>query len=111
MELSLTSALKQNSTAALEEAYSIHHAQLYSFIYHKTQSAYLAEEVVQLTFIRLWKQRDQLKENVALQIQLFGPLENSHWPSPNLYCWPKDQKLRYPCSKESIKGCFRAQQS
>lgn len=72
MELSLTSALKQNSTAALEEAYSIHHAQLYSFIYHKTQSAYLAEEVVQLTFIRLWKQRDQLKDNVALQIQLFG---------------------------------------
>ena len=72
MESGLISAIRQHSTRALEEAYAKHHTQIYSFIYHKTQSSFIAEEVAQLTFIRLWKYRDRLKEDVDLQIQLFG---------------------------------------
>lgn len=72
MESTLTGQLKQSSNAALEEAYTAYHARIYSFIYHKTQSSFIAEEVVQLTFIRLWKQRASLKESIDLQVQLFG---------------------------------------
>lgn len=48
-----------------------YHQKLYSFILYKTQSAYLAEEVMQLAFIKLWESRHTLNEEFTISTQLF----------------------------------------
>ncbi len=48
-----------------------YHQKLYSFILYKTQSAYLAEEVMQLAFIKLWESRHTLNEEFTVSTQLF----------------------------------------
>jgi RNA polymerase sigma factor (sigma-70 family) len=72
MDLDLILALKEGNRTVFNTVYSQYHAQIYSFINHKTKSFYLAEEVVQLTFIRLWQKRENLNDHIALNIQLFG---------------------------------------
>lgn len=72
MMLNSIIALKTGERSAFDTAYKKYHAQLYSFINYKTQSSFIAEEVVQLTFIRLWQQREKLDEKLGLDVQLFG---------------------------------------
>ena len=64
--------LKENRDVVFREVYSQYHSQIYSLIILRTKSEYIAEEVTQLTFIKLWKQRELLRENLPLNIQLFG---------------------------------------
>ncbi|NQD70709.1 sigma-70 family RNA polymerase sigma factor [Sphingobacterium shayense] len=64
--------LKENRDVVFKEVYIQYHSQIYSFIILRTKSEYIAEEVTQLTFIKLWKQRELLRENLPLNIQLFG---------------------------------------
>ena len=63
--------LKNNSVACFKAIYARYHAKLYQYIYNRTQSSYLAQEVVQLTFIKLWENRSKLSEEFAIDIQLF----------------------------------------
>ena len=56
---------------SFKELYHHFHSKLYSFVYQRTDSHYLAEEVVQQTFIRLWERRELLSEEVKLSTQLF----------------------------------------
>jgi RNA polymerase sigma-70 factor (family 1) len=72
MDLTLIAALKEGNLTVFNSVYTQYHAQIYSFINNKTQSTFIAQEVVQLTFIRLWQKRETLQENVALNVQLFG---------------------------------------
>ncbi|WP_442589317.1 RNA polymerase sigma factor [Pedobacter sp. AW31-3R] len=72
MDTKIISNLREGNLTVFNTVYELYHPQIYSFINHKTQSDFLAEEVVQLTFIRLWQQREALQENVELNIQLFG---------------------------------------
>lgn len=62
--------LKNGNQDAFNEIYSRYHRQLYYYILHRT-NAYYAEEVVQLTFIKLWDRRKKLSEEIELHIQLF----------------------------------------
>jgi len=64
--------LKDGDMTAFNTAYRLHHKQIYSFILHKTQSNFIASEVVQLTFIKLWETRSKICESTTLQLQLFG---------------------------------------
>ncbi|TDQ08424.1 RNA polymerase sigma factor [Pedobacter metabolipauper] len=64
--------LKEGDITAFNTAYRLYHKQIYSFILHKTQSEFIASEVVQLTFIRLWEKKNKLNDEVELQLQLFG---------------------------------------
>jgi RNA polymerase sigma-70 factor (ECF subfamily) len=64
-------ALKDSSRECFNAVYVQYHAKLYQYIYNRTQSAYLAQEVVQLTFIKLWENRSKLSEEFTLDIQLF----------------------------------------
>lgn len=64
-------ALKSNSREVFETVYTQYHAKLYQYIYSRTQSSYLAQEVVQLAFIKLWECRDKLTDELTLDIQLF----------------------------------------
>ncbi len=69
--VSQVAALKENSLTCFGEVYALYHNKLYQFIYKRTQSAYLAQEVVQLTFIRLWETRAKLADELSIDIQLF----------------------------------------
>lgn len=59
-------------TKDLNKAYQLYHQKIYSFILHKTKSDFIASEVVQLSFIKLWDQRHKLDDSVSLELQLFG---------------------------------------
>lgn len=52
-------------------AYHRYHEKLYFYVIKHTQSSYLAEETVQLTFIRLWENRTNLSTEASLSQQVF----------------------------------------
>ena len=69
--MQLVDQLKQGDMKAFNTIYAEYHQQLYFFIKKKTQSSFLAEEVVQLTFIKLWNYRQAVKSNLEIAVQLF----------------------------------------
>jgi len=72
MDKDIISGIKSGDSAVFNDAYFRYHQQIYQFVFKKTQSDYIATEVVQLCFIRLWEKRNSLSETAALNIQLFG---------------------------------------
>jgi RNA polymerase sigma-70 factor (family 1) len=65
-------AIKEDNHQIFTQVYDQYHTQIYSFILLKTRSEYIAEEVTQLTFIKLWNKRNQLNEQLGIHIQIFG---------------------------------------
>lgn len=56
--------LREGSTDAFDALYAIHHARLYNFILKISRGdVYLAEEIVQQTFVKLWEVRQTVDEN------------------------------------------------
>ena len=47
------------------------HQKLYYYVLSKTKSEFCAEEVVQITFIKLWQYRHSLNEDISIDAQLF----------------------------------------
>lgn len=64
-------ALKKGNTLVFNEVYYAYHKKIYFFILQRTRSAFLAEETTQLTFIKCWKYRETLSDNLDIQVQLF----------------------------------------
>lgn len=64
-------ALKQGNLLVFNEVYYSWHQRIYSFILQKTKSTFLAEEVVQLTFIKCWNYRESLADDMEIHLQLF----------------------------------------
>jgi len=69
--MSVINALKSDDSAAFREVFNECHHALYGYIIKKTQSEYLAEEIVQITFFKLWKYRHSLKEDIPILNQIF----------------------------------------
>lgn len=57
--------------AVFEEVYYQFHEKLYYYFLKRTADADIAEELVQLTFIKLWRYRSHLNESLPLSQQLF----------------------------------------
>lgn len=72
MDKDIVFGIKAADLSAFNKAYSSYHQQIYQFVFKKTQSEYIATEVVQLCFIRLWEKRKTLNEELGLNVQLFG---------------------------------------
>lgn len=53
------------------DIYYAFHQRIYFFILGKTGSSFIAEETTQLTFIKCWKYRENLSEDLDIGIQLF----------------------------------------
>ncbi|MBE9583171.1 RNA polymerase sigma-70 factor [Mucilaginibacter sp. JRF] len=70
-------ALKQDCLTTYKMVYYQYHQKVYAFVAHKTSSAYLAEEVTQLTFIKLWEKRHQLSTEYDIDVQLFRIARNA----------------------------------
>jgi RNA polymerase sigma factor (sigma-70 family) len=64
-------AIKQGNESQFETSYMVWHSKVYLYFYQKTRSIYMAEELVQLTFIKLWNFRHTLDEALPLEAQLF----------------------------------------
>ena len=69
--LKTIAALKEGDRVIFEAVFHQYHERIYLYIFHKTQSTYLAEETTQLTFIKLWQYRENLSEDYQLFTQLF----------------------------------------
>jgi len=63
--------LKNNNIDCFRMIYKDYHAKLYQFVYNRTQSCYLAQEIVQITFIKLWETRARLADELTIDIQIF----------------------------------------
>ncbi|MFT3822990.1 MAG: sigma-70 family RNA polymerase sigma factor [Chitinophagaceae bacterium] len=63
--------IKEGDVNCFQQAYNDFHVKLYQYIFRYSRSHYLAQEVVQLTFIKLWEKRESLSEEYTLDIQLF----------------------------------------
>lgn len=57
--------------AAFEKLFYEYHQKLYFYFRKQTQSEFMAEELVQLTFIKLWKHLDRLSDEVSISSQIF----------------------------------------
>lgn len=64
-------AIKNGDSSAFEKVFNDYFSEVYHYALNKTQSGFIAEEVAQLTFIKLWKNRESLKENVKLNYVIF----------------------------------------
>ncbi|ETZ20661.1 RNA polymerase sigma factor [Pedobacter sp. V48] len=59
------------SDKAFSNVYSTYHRQAYTYLFKRTGSVTFAEELAQLSFIKLWKNASALNPNIALNVQLF----------------------------------------
>ncbi len=70
-QINTIDALKAGDEVVFGELFRDYHFRVYSYILSKTNSAYLAEEATQLTFIKLWEHRDGLQVGLPVSGQLF----------------------------------------
>ena len=63
--------LKDGDEFYFRQVFDQYYPKLYFFILYKTKSAYIAEEVVQMAFTKLWQCRQTLQEEYTISTQLF----------------------------------------
>jgi RNA polymerase sigma-70 factor (family 1) len=63
--------IKAGDLSNFKMAYQRYHEKLYFYVIKHTQSDYLAEETVQMTFIKLWENRSGLAADIDLSQQIF----------------------------------------
>lgn len=63
--------IRTGDIASFHKAYRQYHIKLYFYALKHARSSYLAEEIVQLTFIKLWETRATLSPDFDLSVQIF----------------------------------------
>lgn len=71
MDRASISSIQSGSETAFRRVYDEFHQKLYSYFLHKTKSGDTSGELVQLTFIKLWRFRGNLDPVVELSPQIF----------------------------------------
>jgi len=62
--------LKDGDEFYFRQVFDQYHQKLYFFILYKTKSEYIAEEVAQMAFTKLWQCRQTLREEYTISTQL-----------------------------------------
>lgn len=70
-EQQLISQLKNGSTSAFDQLFGIYSQRLYRFSLSYLKSEAEAEEIVQNVFLKLWENRDKLRNETSFQSYLF----------------------------------------
>lgn len=70
-EIELIRELKEGSVQAFDAIYKLYFKRLYSYCYQFTKSSQDAEEIVQDVFIRLWKIKENIRQEETLKSLLF----------------------------------------
>lgn len=63
--------IKTGDTQTFSQVYNNFSSKLYNFVYAKSGSEFYANEVVQITFMKLWERRQKLNTEVELAVQLY----------------------------------------
>lgn len=69
--LNTVAHIKQGDLLVFNQVFYQYHERLYFYVLNKTKSSFSAEEVVQITFIKLWQNRHSLNEDISLDAQIF----------------------------------------
>ena len=69
--MNIVSAIKNGNENIYEQVFNEYHSKLYAFILSKTNATFIAEEVTQIAFIKLWQYRTSLNEDLPISTQLF----------------------------------------
>lgn len=75
--MNLLEELISGNEKAFEKIFKSFHHRLYRFVLEKTNSHDIANEIVQITFIKLWNNRAKLKADVSLSKQIFRIAKNA----------------------------------
>jgi len=67
----LLAGIKQGNISSLEKLYKIYYAKLFWFAKKFDSSTLETDDFVQETFLKLWEQRERLKDDVLFDKQLF----------------------------------------
>jgi RNA polymerase sigma factor (sigma-70 family) len=67
----MIAAIKRGDEQAFEKAYIQCRQRLYSYFFHKTASAEDSKDLLQTTFLKLWKYRASLNTEYSLEQHLF----------------------------------------
>lgn len=70
--MNLIASIQEDNDQAFSQVYQNFHRAIYGFILQRTKSEFIAEEVTQLTFIKVWKNRAKLNPAMPINVQLFG---------------------------------------
>jgi RNA polymerase sigma-70 factor (family 1) len=70
-DLNIINQLRDGDQLAFRLVFDEYHARVYAYIHKKTGSTYMAEEAMQLTFVKLWNYRQSLKPELSLFTQIF----------------------------------------
>jgi RNA polymerase sigma factor (sigma-70 family) len=71
MDEALIYSLQQGSEEVFRGIYDDYHPKLYGYFLKKTRSPGVSEDLVQETFIKLWRFREGLNPELSLSIQVF----------------------------------------
>jgi RNA polymerase sigma factor (sigma-70 family) len=71
MDRALINSIREGDELVFRQAYDLFHEKLYAYFLLKTKSDDISEELVQLTFIKLWRYRHKLNAELPLSWQLF----------------------------------------
>jgi RNA polymerase sigma factor (sigma-70 family) len=71
MDTALIISLQNGSEESFKEIYHGYHKKLYFYFLKKTDSAILSQDLVQETFIKLWRYRLTLRTDLSVSLQLF----------------------------------------
>jgi RNA polymerase sigma-70 factor (ECF subfamily) len=63
--------LKEGDPEAFRAVFDEYHRRVYAYVLKKTNSSYIAEETMQVAFVKLWRFRRSLKTDVSLFTQVF----------------------------------------
>lgn len=63
--------IQQGDTFAFEQTFLRWRAKVYAYFMHNTKNVYIAEELTQITFIKLWDYRSSLSADYSLETQIF----------------------------------------
>lgn len=63
--------LKEGDAEAFRLVFEEYHGRVYAYILKKTNSSYIAEEAMQVAFVKLWRFRRSLRTDVSLFTQVF----------------------------------------
>jgi len=69
--LNIVAQIKSGNEHVFQQVFNEYHEKLFFYVLNKTGSEYMAEEVVQITFIKLWKNKENLNESYSISTQLF----------------------------------------
>ncbi|WP_373059390.1 RNA polymerase sigma factor [Zunongwangia sp. H14] len=72
----LVKALRNNDITALEKLYKIYYSKLHGFAKKFYSSTLQADDFVQQTFLKVWNERENLKEDVVFDKQLYVICKN-----------------------------------